>query len=605
MSTFSIHQPHHDGSELYVSNPSPSLGETVSVFVRVPHACAVDSVHVRVTPDGEQQFVPATVDRADETETWWRADIVCRNPVTNYRFILEGGATGYAWLNGAGVHGRDVPDAADFRLTAFPAPPRWSTDAIVYQIFPDRFARSVDRTPPAWASPAAWTDPVDTSLERIGSQWYGGDLDGVRAHLDDIVELGANVLYLTPFFPGGSNHRYDASTFDRVDPFLGGDPALAALVEAAHQRGLRVLGDLTTNHTGDGHEWFSRALADPDSPERDFYYFDDAGDYASWLGVRSLPKLNFTSPELRKQFFDPVDGVVARWVGRHGLDGWRIDVANMTGRHGMDDLNADVARQTRTAMVTANPQALLVAEHAHDYTRDALGDGWHGVMNYAGFTKPVWTWLRSPEHTANFLGSPLPVPRLGAEAMAATMRDFTAHAPWRTIAHSFNLLGSHDTTRIRTLLGESTGLGEVAAGLLFTMPGIPMLTYGDEIGMTGEFAEDGRKPYPWDRHDVDEELRSTYQRLAAVRAASTALRHGGLRWVHAQGDVAIFLRESATERVLVHCARAPHPPVRIDLSPLGAATAEPLYGTAPRISNGTAEFRAHGPAVNITSLPTR
>ena len=107
-----LSQPHHDGSALYVSNLRPRLGETVSVRVRVPHEADVSAVHVRLTPDAEPKFVDAVVERRTETETWWRAEIICRNPVTNYRFILEGGTPGYPWLNGTGPHPRARPDAA-------------------------------------------------------------------------------------------------------------------------------------------------------------------------------------------------------------------------------------------------------------------------------------------------------------------------------------------------------------------------------------------------------------------------------------------------------------------------------------------------------------
>ena len=118
-----LSQPHHDGSALYVSNLQPHLGDTVTVRVRIPHEAGVTAVHVRVTPDGEPQFVDAVIDRVSEAETWWRAEITCHNPVTGYRFILEGGATAYQWLNGTGLHQRDVPDAADFRLVTFDPPP--------------------------------------------------------------------------------------------------------------------------------------------------------------------------------------------------------------------------------------------------------------------------------------------------------------------------------------------------------------------------------------------------------------------------------------------------------------------------------------------------
>jgi alpha-glucosidase len=284
------------------------------------------------------------------------------------------------------------------------------------------------------------------------------------------------------------------------------------------------------------------------------------------------------------------------------LDGWRIDVANMTGRLRDQDLNAEVARHTRDALTQAAPDALLVAEHAHDYTTDARGDGWHGVMNYAGFTKPVWSWLRDEQHAPSFLGAPLRVPRLDASAVAATMRDFAAHVPWRTVVTSFNLLGSHDTTRIHTVVGGDHAKAEIAAALLFTLPGIPMLTYGDEIGMEGEFGEDGRRPFPWTGKEDTHPLRHVYRALIELRRKSAALRTGGLRWIHAEGDALVYIRETADERILVHCARSAHDPLVIDATELQADASQPLYGAAPYLANGQLTISTSGPQVGITRL---
>ena len=265
------------------------------------------------------------------TETWWRAEIVCHNPVTNYRFILEGGPTAYQWLNGTGLHLRDVPDAADFRLLTFAAPPGWAADAVVHQVFPDRFAVSGDgvgRPLPDWVVPAEWDDPVDLSEGSGFRQLDGGDLDGVVERLDHLQGLGINVIYLTPFFPSRSNHRYDASTFDRVDPLLGGAEALRRLIRAAHARGMKVLGDFTTNHTGDTHEWFHKAQADPEREERGFYFWQHAG-YVSWLGVKSLPKLNYSSAALRERVFE--DPTRRAEVGRRTRRTRRV--ARRRGQH--------------------------------------------------------------------------------------------------------------------------------------------------------------------------------------------------------------------------------------------------------------------------------
>lgn len=608
-----LDQPHHDGSPSYVSTQAPTLGQTVQVRLRVPRGpgapSSVTAVHVRTTPDAEVHYAEAALVREDEHEDWWQADVVVHNPVTGYRFLLSGGPAAYRWLNGTGLHDRDVPDAADFRLVASDAPPPpWALDAVVYQVFPDRFARSAaadERPAPPWAIPAAWDEPVTRDRRVIGDQLYGGDLDGIREHLDHLERLGADVLYLTPFFPGRSNHRYDADTFDRVDPLLGGDEALARLTDEAHRRGLKVVGDFTTNHTGARHEWFETAVARPDSPERGFYLWDEDGGYVSWLGVPSLPKLNYDCDELWDRVLTSETGVVRRWLAEpHALDGWRVDVANMTGRHGAQDHNRAVAREMRRVMDEVAPGALLVGEHTHDFSTDIRGDGWHGAMNYAGFTRPTWTWLRDKGFAPKFLGSPLRVPRLGGEAFLETVEDFMAQSPWSVRAHSFTLLGSHDTTRVRTLVGDDPRLVVAGAGLLLTMPGIPMITYGDEVGMQGDSGEDGRRPMPWDESRWDTTIFEAYRALVRARRDNVALRRGGLRWVHADDDSLTYLREHPDQTALVHVARSAHAPIRISTRHLrGVESAVSAYGPGLDRQEDAIRLSADGAGASVWVWP--
>jgi len=178
-----------------------------------------------------------------------------------------------------------------------------------------------------------------------------GDLRGLAERLGQVEDLGANALWLTPIFPAESNHRYNASTFDRVDPLLGGDAALVeprtrggctgaqqastiSDLEPAHARGMHLVGDLTPNHSDNTHDWFQAAQADPDSIEAGFYRFrHHPDDYWSWPGEPTLPTFDHRSPELRRRLWEGPDADVARWLrGPSALDGWRIDVANMIGR---------------------------------------------------------------------------------------------------------------------------------------------------------------------------------------------------------------------------------------------------------------------------------
>jgi alpha-glucosidase len=622
-----LHVPHHDGSGLYVSNRAPRLGEDVRVRVLVPHcddgSPGATTVTARTVRDGEPVLTAAEEESTDAAGTWWATRIRVTNPVTSYRFLLTGppaSAVGaYSWLNGTGVHRRDVTDIADFRLVAHPPVPDWVQDAVVYQVFPDRFARSAaapERDLPTWAVPAGWDDPVVHQGPDTPRQLYGGDLAGVAAHLDHLVDLGADVLYLTPFFPAHSNHRYDASSFDHVDPLLGGDEALSALVEQAHARGLRVMGDLTTNHTGDSHEWFRAAQADAGSPEAAYYFFHEHPDhYESWLGVGSLPKLDHRAPGLRRAMYEGSDSVIARWL-RAGLDGWRVDVANMTGRLGAMDLAHDVASTLVATARSTDPDAWVLAEHGHDAGADLRGDGWHGTMDYAGFTRPVWTWLSDGDSLGRgFFGQPVTTPSLPAHAVVAAMREVHSQMPWRARVASTLHLDSHDVARFRTAVGGG-GSGGVSAGgrerhlvglaLQLTLPGVPAIFAGDEIGLTGVDGEHSRTPFPWSRRDQwDTETLLAYQAWARLRRRHVALRRGGLRWAHVGEHSMTFLREHADERVLVHLSRTDHPPVHLRLAQLGIASSRDLDVLHGAPSEGRDQFLvlpSAGPAAHAYLL---
>ncbi|MBL7262241.1 glycoside hydrolase family 13 protein [Paractinoplanes lichenicola] len=579
-------RPHHDGSELYVSDPAPALGDTVTVFVRVPRGTGVSRVHLRWVRDGEPVFTSAKVDHVHHNDTWWRAELQACNPVTRYRFLL-GTTSGVRWLTAYGVTNHDVPDSTDFRLVAQPPAPAWTRDAVIYQIFPDRYARSAAaelRETPDWAIRAdSWDEPVVPGPDAV-RVLHGGDLDGIARRLDHVTALGANTIYLTPFFPARSNHRYDASGFDRVDPLLGGDRGLERLAAAARERGVRLIGDLTTNHTGDAHPWFAS--------RPDFYY---PGVF--WLGVPSLPKLNWASAGLREEF----RAIVRRWRAEpYGLAGWRIDVANMTARHGGDDWNHEVAALLREAV----GDGLLIAEHGHDATDDLDRDGWHGTMNYAGFLRPVWSWLRAETALSDSLGNPEELPVRDAGALVATMSAFAAQMSWRSWEASWSLLGSHDTARIRTVVGDAERQ-HVAAGLLFTLPGTPMVFAGDELGLTGGGNESARQPMPWDRRNIwDNKTLGRYRDLISLRKSLPALTRGGLRWVHADGDVLSFLRESASQSVLVLASRGAAKAKLTGLPP--GITLENLYGGAPPLhieSDGSTVIDISGPAVQVWVIP--
>ena len=629
-------EPHHDTGPAHLMGER-APGAELTARLWVPAARCPEHIFVRQVIDGEPVFSPLARVGATPAGAWWEGAVRLVNPINRYRFLLltPGEREPCTWYHAAGTADHDVPDSTDFAVLARDDGPQWVPDAVVYEIFPDRFGARTDpsqRRAPHWAEPHDWLDEPPASGPAAARAWYGGDLDGVVDHLDYIQGLGANTVYLTPVFPAASTHRYDATSFERVDELLGGREALARLSAALHARGMRLVLDLTTNHTGVTHEWFRAAVADPDSPEAGFYFFEHHPDvYASWMGVPTLPKLDHRADQLRDRLLRGPGSVTARWLRPPvSADGWRIDVANMTGRRGAVDLAHRVAADMRATMrdveAETGAQLWLVAEHGHDASRDLEGPGWHGVMNYKGFTWPLWTWLVDPDPAArpDWLGIPVPFPRLGGGQVVHGLRAYAAHLPASALGRSMNLLCSHDTPRLRTAAG-SRDAHLVAATALFASPGVPTVFSGDELGATGRTGEHSRTTMPWrpdgaGRHspdeledrgswgEVDRQTLARYQHLAARRRELVALRRGGMRWVAAEEDLLAFTRTHPEGDVLVLLARAATGPVRLPLARLPARRvreAECFDGMQVRLLDDGApsvEVRASGPGSALLPL---
>jgi alpha-glucosidase len=278
----------------------------------------------------------------------------------------------------------------------------------------------------------------------------------------------------------------------------------------------------------------------------------------------------------------------------------------MAGRRGDVDVTAELARAMRSAVLEARPDAVLVAEHAHDARPDLPGDGWHGTMAYMGFTRPAWCWLRGDalpaELELGFLGLPVGVPRLDGRQITATMERFRAGVPWRSVLHSWSLLDSHDIARFKVVSG-SRERHVVGIGLQMTMPGVPMVFAGDEIGLEGSWGEDARRTMPWDRPESwDRSLLEAYRTLIGLRRSLPALARGGMRYAHVGADAIAYLRETRAERLLCLAARASTDDVRLPLAALGASALEPLYGGAARVEDGDALLPGDGPAFHLWRL---
>ena len=575
-------QPHHDGSELYVSNIAPELGEKVTLKVRVPSDYVFEKAMLRIYHDGEPRIFEMKESKSDSTETWYQVNVEILNIQSYYRFAFIGKGK-YEWLNAKGLFDHDVHSNNDFQLVAFADNPEWIKSSVFYQIFPDRFARSGKvNIVPEWAHPRDWDLLPQGRGKYTGQELYGGDLYGVSEHLDHITDLGVNGIYFTPLFPARSNHRYDASSFEVIDPILGGDAAFQALIKTAKKKGIRILGDLTSNHCGAGHTWLAKAKKDKKSKERSYFYWDKSikWGYIGWFGLESLPKLNFSSKALRKVMYEGKNSIVKKWISpKYGMAGWRIDVGNMTGRQGAENHHTEVMQGIRNAMAEVNPQTWLVAENGDFDASDLNGLGWQGAMNYQGFMRPFWNWInRNPEITGGFQGLPFEMPKITGKQLVASMKEFNSSIPWRSLTASMMLLDSHDTARFRTVVMGDKKAHIAAMTMMLTYPGVPSIFAGDEIGLEGSWGEDARRTINWnDQSGWDIEFLSQVKELVRLRRSHDALINGGLRWVAVADDYLVYLRESKKQSILVFISRGPVK-ATVDISSFGYLVTKTLYG---------------------------
>lgn len=606
------HLPHHDGSIRYVSNQQPKLLQNVAIRIRIHSELGkVAAVQVRYSESGEAfPTPPAKLVRTDGKWSWYEAQICLNNPQVNYRFLITLTSGVRYFYNAVGLFETDQPDINDFRINTFSSAPKWGAETVMYQVFPDRFARSKNADSqklPEWAVAANWDDEVIGEGPGVSTQFFGGDLWGVIEHLGHLKKIGANLLYLTPVFPAQSNHRYDATSFAKVDDLLGGDEAFSALIAEAHRRKIRVMGDLTSNHSGDGHEWFKAAYKNPGAPESNFYYFRDGNtNYDCWFGHRSLPKFNWKSEELRNRFIQGGESVVARWLKPpFGLDGWRIDVANMTGRVRDEDMYLEVSKVIRKTMVDVNPDTLIIGEYTGDAAYEVQGNGWAGAMTYANFTKPLWRWLFEPKL------APIDLQNIGYVGRVESAKNFVedqvrfaAAFPWHVRQNTMNALNTHDTPRFKTF--TRSGAQRVAVGMQFTMPGIPVIWAGDEFGLDGENGEKSRTPIPWNNERThDASMIGVYSALSKLRKKYKALTQGSLRYLFANDEALIFTRETASETLLILATRGAAKAVEIpaDAAPQLAA-AKLVYGKATlKVGKNKAKFSAGKLEFAVWHLP--
>jgi alpha-glucosidase len=283
------------------------------------------------------------------------------------------------------------------------------------------------------------------------------------------------------------------------------------------------------------------------------------------------------------------------------MSGWRVDVGNMTGKYGEIDIHDEVMYGIRKAVEETKPDAWLVAENADFVANDLAGLGWHGTMNYQGFSRPLSSWMNEKAKlSGGFQGLPIDSPLISGKQFVETIKNFNGSIPWRALLASMILLDSHDTPRFRTIVSGDKKKHIAAMTMLMSYPGVPSIFMGDELGLEGKGGEDSRRTINWDdRSSWDYEFLAEVKNLTKIRKSEDALVNGGLRWIAAEDNYIAYLRESKKSSVLVVIAAKPCI-VDIDLSKLGYKVSKTLYGE--KAAGNRVKFKAVGAIQGIWKL---
>jgi len=424
--------------------------------------------------------------------------------------------------------------------------PDWVKQAVFYQIFPDRFARSQQRRSRVSDSPPleAWETPPTPQ------GYKGGDLWGVMERLDYIQDLGVNAIYFTPIFQSASNHRYHTHDYYQVDPLLGGNQAFMELLLAAKQRNIKVVLDGVFNHASRGFFFFHDILENgPHSPWLDWFNisgwplsaYDGSkpANYVSWADRRALPQFNHDNPDVREYIMR----IAERWI-KLGIDGWRLDVPECVKTEGF-------WQEFRQRVKAINPDAYIVGEIWTDARQWLDGTQFDGVMNYL-FTAPTIALTAGDRVDMELVRdrSYEPYPALDGAGYGAKIEKLLDLYPWEIQLTQLNLLDSHDTARLLTIARGNKATVELATLLLFTFPGAPSIFYGDEVGLPGAHDPDSRRGFPAEK-DWDTQVLAYHRQLIALRHKYPALRTGKYKVLFAKGKVYVFARQLGDEELIV------------------------------------------------------
>lgn len=545
-------------------------GEKLSLHFPIASWVSVDKMYVFIRLGGVSTPVEMRFEKSENGFSVYTADYVFDTAgIYYYRFEMRN--RDGVWYYGRGENGESVcgENLPEWQLTVYKSSyktPDFAKGNIIYHVFVDRFNRAdgvkTKRKYRLHESFSESPEVVSADGKYYADDFFGGNFNGIREKLDYLEELGVGIIYLSPIFKAFSNHRYDTGDYLKVDELLGTEDDFKRLLDAAHEKGMKIILDGVFNHSGADSLYFNKfgtydslgAYQSKSSPYYDWYYFKKFPDeYACWWGCDNVPDLNKSNKDYRALVFGK-NGVVEKWQ-KLGADGWRLDV--------VDELPIDFVNLLIKKIKSVNKDALVIGEVWEDASTKVsygelrpylLGDQLDGTMNYP-FMNAIIAYVRDGDE----------------KFFKDTVQSILENYPKETVYCLMNSLGTHDTVRIINALSDVRAHGwskthklgyklpdseyekakkklYLASVLQFTLPGIPSIFYGDEAGLQGFDDPINRRPYPWGSED--KEILAHYKKLGRIRRENRAVFSGGFNMRDENGLVA-YERASGDDEILI------------------------------------------------------
>lgn len=549
--------------------------EKCRLRIIIPREMRCSSAVLAVTKDGEDTvyYDMFWAGMCGEDEEYWETHFSATTAgLYFYHFEIET-PWGKSFIRNIGSGQGGFENGGEFQQTVYDkdfTTPDFLKGGIIYQIFPDRFYNSGEpkKNVPAIREMREWGELPHWNAQQMKGLWnndfFGGDLKGVEEKLPYLADLGVTCIYLNPIFEAQSNHRYDTADYEKIDPLLGDEESLKSLCKEAKELGISVILDGVFSHTGCDSRYFNMygrydsvgAYNSKDSEYFGWYKFVDwPDDYLAWWGIKLLPEL-IEGNESYREYICGKNGVLRKWL-RCGISGWRLDVADELPDVFLDDLRAAVKEENKNALILGEVWEDATNKFSYGHRRRyLLGGQLDSVMNYP-FADAVLNFVKYADSNAFFDAVMSIVENYPPQCLNILMNHIGTHDTERAITrlagedsegkdrewqHAHNELSAYDY-----LLGVS--MMKMATLIQFTLPGVPSIYYGDELGMQGMKDPFNRACMIWDNPNT--ELLKWYRRLGEIRHGCKALEEGELIPLYSDSGVIAYTREAGSTSVLV------------------------------------------------------